>query len=159
MARPKKVHRYDYTIRTLAYYQQQGGIFNDIITILLKLRQTCTRDRIGTPASILNEATFIVDDSKSAGSDIIADMQEFKQLNNDRITSGRMDLIFACIYVLAFRDLSEGARREVIRLMVHRVVDVGELFKLAEAQEPQEEPRPLVTTRTRVTYNPMKVEG
>lgn len=139
MARPKKVHRYDYTIRTLAYYQQQGGIYNDIITILQKLRQTCTRDRIGTPASILNEATFIVDDSKTAGSDIIADMQEFKLLNNDRITSGTMDLIFACIYVLAFRDLTEGARLEVFRLMDHRVVDVGELFKLAESQEPQEE--------------------
>lgn len=52
-----------------------------------------------------------------------------------------MDLIFACIYVLAFRDLTEGARREVIRLMDHRVVDVNDLFKLAEGQEPQPKQR------------------
>ena len=139
MARPKKVHRYDYTIRTLAYYQLQGGIFNDIITILQKLRQTCFRDRISSPASILNEATFIVDDSMSAGSDIISDMQEFKKMNKERLSSGTIDLIFACIYVLAFNNLTEGARREVLRLMDHRVVDVGELFKLAEAQETHEE--------------------
>lgn len=139
MARPTKVHRYDYTFRTLAYYQQQGGIYNDIITILQNLRQTCTRDRIGTPASILNEATYIMDDSKSVGSDIISDMREFKHLNSERMTSGTIDLIFACIYVLAFNELSEGARHEIIRLMDHRKVDVSELFKLAESQETQEE--------------------
>lgn len=142
MARPKKVHKYDYTIRTLAYYQQKGGLYNDIITILQNERQNNQRDRLNPPATILNEACYMIDDSNTSGSDIIADMEEFKHLNHERLSSGTIDLIFACVYVLAYNDLSEGARHEIIRLMDHRYVDVTPLFMLAEAQEPQKEVEP-----------------
>ena len=49
----------EYTIRTLAYYQEKGGVYNDIISVLQRMR----RDRrlTGSIQSYLNDACFMFD--------------------------------------------------------------------------------------------------
>lgn len=60
----KKLCREKYTIRTLSFYQEQGGIFNDLITHLTKLRLKPQHRGMPSPASLLNEACFVLDSSK-----------------------------------------------------------------------------------------------
>ena len=60
----KKLCREKYTIRTLAFYQEQGGVFNDLITYLTKLRMQPKNRGMASPASLLNEACYALDNSK-----------------------------------------------------------------------------------------------
>ena len=60
----KKLCRDQYMIRTLSYYQAQGGIFNDLITYLTQLRMQPKNRGMAAPAALLNEACFALDSSK-----------------------------------------------------------------------------------------------
>lgn len=60
----KKLCREEYTIRTLSFYQEQGGIFNDLITHLTKLRKQPQNRGMQQPVTLLNEACFVLDSSK-----------------------------------------------------------------------------------------------
>lgn len=60
----KKLCREEYTIRTLSFYQEQGGIFNDLITHLTKLRKQPQNRGMQPPVTLLNEACFVLDSSK-----------------------------------------------------------------------------------------------
>ena len=51
----------EYNIRSLAYYQAEGGVYNEIITILTKLRKEPKFRGLPTPAKSLNEACFLYD--------------------------------------------------------------------------------------------------
>lgn len=53
-----KINRVEYDIRTLAYYQQEGGVYNDIITVLSKLRNDAKYRGLPAPAKVLNEGTY-----------------------------------------------------------------------------------------------------
>jgi len=53
--------RNEYSLHTLAYYQKQGGIYSDILTILLKLRDDPVTSRTLAPNRVLNEATWLFD--------------------------------------------------------------------------------------------------
>lgn len=51
----------DYMLRTLSYYQSEGGVYNDIITVLLKVRKLPGYQMMPVPARILNESVFYWD--------------------------------------------------------------------------------------------------
>lgn len=53
------INKDEYTIRTLAFYQEKGGVYNDIISVLQRMR----RDRRLTASiqSYLNDACFVYD--------------------------------------------------------------------------------------------------
>ena len=51
----------DYNIRSLAYYQAEGGVYNEIITVLTKMRSEPKFRGLPTPAKSLNEACFLYD--------------------------------------------------------------------------------------------------
>lgn len=58
MKRAKKINRDEYDIRTLSYYQMQGGIYNELITYLTQLRSKPEHRGMPSPAVLLNEACF-----------------------------------------------------------------------------------------------------
>ena len=51
----------EYNIRSLAYYQAEGGVYNEIITVLTQLRKEPKFRGLPTPAKSLNEACFLYD--------------------------------------------------------------------------------------------------
>lgn len=51
----------EYDIRSLAYYQAEGGVFNDIITVLTQMRKEPKFRGLPSPAKSLNEACFLYD--------------------------------------------------------------------------------------------------
>jgi len=56
--------RDEYSLHTLAYYQKQGGIFSDVITILMKLRDDPVTSRSLAPNRALNEASWLFEVNK-----------------------------------------------------------------------------------------------
>ena len=65
----RKPQRNRYMIRTLSYYQSQGGIYNDLITYLTNLRQQPKYRGIPGPAELLNDACFVLDYSQTMSDD------------------------------------------------------------------------------------------
>lgn len=53
-----KISKEKFSIRTLTYYQEQGGVYNDIITVLTKLRNEPRHRGLPAPVSILNDACY-----------------------------------------------------------------------------------------------------
>ena len=51
----------EYNIRSLAYYQAEGGVYNEIITVLTKMRSEPKFRGLPTPAKSLNEACYLYD--------------------------------------------------------------------------------------------------
>lgn len=54
----KKIDRNNYDIRTLTYYQREGGVYNDIITILTKMRGEPQFRGMPSPAKALNNGCY-----------------------------------------------------------------------------------------------------
>ena len=65
-----KKHKDEYSIRTLAYYQREGGIFNELITILQRIRASNGESRLSSPNKLLNTACEMYDYCLSYCSDI-----------------------------------------------------------------------------------------
>lgn len=66
MDKKDKKYRDDYSLRTLAYYQRKGGIYNDLITILQRLREEPRmlhgiRIDLPSPKQILNTVSRAYD--------------------------------------------------------------------------------------------------
>ena len=53
-----KISKEKFSIRTLTYYQEQGGVYNDIITVLTKLRNEPRHRGLPAPVSIINDACY-----------------------------------------------------------------------------------------------------
>lgn len=53
--------RSEYSLRTLAYYQKQGGVYSNLITILMQLRDDPKTSRVLAPNKVLNEASWLFD--------------------------------------------------------------------------------------------------
>ena len=51
----------EYNIRSLAYYQAEGGVYNEIITVLTQMRKEPKFRGLPVPAKSLNEACFLYD--------------------------------------------------------------------------------------------------
>ena len=60
MDKKSKKYKDDYSLRTLAYYQREGGIYNELITILQRIRSERGR-RTLAPSKVLNLACEIYD--------------------------------------------------------------------------------------------------
>lgn len=60
MEKKSKKYKDDYSLRTLAYYQREGGIYNELITILQRIRSERGR-RTLAPSKVLNLACEIYD--------------------------------------------------------------------------------------------------
>ena len=61
MEKKKSKYKNDYSLRTLAYYQREGGIYNELITILQRMRVGKDGRKILPPKEILNAATGAFD--------------------------------------------------------------------------------------------------
>ena len=61
----KKRCRDQYMIRSLSYYQGEGGIYNDLITYLTQLRRQPRHRGMAAPAALLNEACYQLDYSQT----------------------------------------------------------------------------------------------
>ena len=61
MDKKKRKHKDDYSLRTLAYYQREGGVYNELITILQRMSAGKGGRKILPPKEILNAATGAFD--------------------------------------------------------------------------------------------------
>ena len=61
MDKKKSKYKDDYSLRTLAYYQREGGIYNELITILQRMRVGKGGRKMLPPKEILNAATEAFD--------------------------------------------------------------------------------------------------
>jgi len=56
-----RISKDEYDIRTLAYYQAKGGVYNELITVLTLLRNDPKNRGMAMPAKVLNEACYQYD--------------------------------------------------------------------------------------------------
>lgn len=89
MNKKKNKYQDDYSLRTLAYYQREGGVYNDLITILQRIRDTPRRLRgieIGfpTPNKVLNIVSRAYDECLDICTD---DQGHFYSFTEDNIES------------------------------------------------------------------------
>ncbi len=92
-----KISKEKFSIRTLAYYQEQGGVYNDIITVLTQLRNEPRYRGLPAPVSILNEACY----------HLAVMEQMFKKSFEDTknyIAGFKDDLILCVVSILADND-------------------------------------------------------
>ena len=61
MDKKKSKYKDDYSLRTLAYYHREGGIYNEVITILQRIKAEKGNGRLLPPAKILNLASEAYD--------------------------------------------------------------------------------------------------
>ena len=85
MDKKKSKYKNDYSLRTLAYYQREGGIYNDLITILQRIRnERPASPRFPSPNKILN----IVSEAYDACIDICSDEEGYiYSFTEDNISS------------------------------------------------------------------------
>lgn len=77
MDKKKSKYKDDYSLRTLAYYEREGGVYNELITILQRMRTGKGGRKILPPNKILNAATdafdIYMDQCKDEENDTIID--------------------------------------------------------------------------------------
>lgn len=73
----------EYNIRSLAYYQAEGGVYNDIITILTKMRSEPEFRGLPSPAKSLNEACFLYDMMQQRDLDLEEEKKYISEINGD----------------------------------------------------------------------------
>ena len=77
MDKKKSKYKDDYSLRTLAYYQREGGVYNDLITVLQRIRTKNGGRKLLAPNKILNAATdafdMYMDRCRDNETDIIVD--------------------------------------------------------------------------------------
>lgn len=73
----------EYDIRSLAYYQAEGGVYNDIITILTKMRSEPEFRGLPSPAKSLNEACFLYDMKQQRDLDLEEEKKYISEINGD----------------------------------------------------------------------------
>ena len=72
----------EYNIRSLAYYQAEGGVYNEIITVLTQMRKEPMFRGLPTPAKSLNEACFLYD-LKSKDLSLEDEKKYLSEINGD----------------------------------------------------------------------------
>lgn len=112
----KKINWDEYNIRTLAFYQKQGGVYSDLITVLQKARtdkSVVSYIPKHTPARILNIASYIADlamaDKANSAQLIEAQKQDYsRRLKDDQY------LVFSIVYILIGDTDCEGANKQLM---------------------------------------------
>ena len=73
----------EYNIRSLAYYQAEGGVYNEIITVLTKMRSEPEFRGLPSPAKSLNEACFLYDMKQQRDLDLEEEKKYISEINGD----------------------------------------------------------------------------
>ena len=111
----------EYMIRTLSYYQSQGGIYSEIITLLMQLREKKGyRNLIPLPAKVLNAASYYYDEMKD-GNYVIPD-------SKSRI------LIASVVVIIAAADNNEDIRQKMMDLVENDKTYFTHFAKLLKKQ-------------------------
>ena len=111
----------EYMIRTLSYYQSQGGIYSEIITLLMQLREKKGyRNLIPLPAKVLNAASYYYDEMKD-GNYVIPD-------SKSRI------LIASVVVIIAAVDNNEDIRQKMMDLVENDKTYFTHFAKLLKKQ-------------------------
>ena len=111
----------EYMIRTLSYYQSQGGIYSEIITLLMQLREKKGyRNLIPLPAKVLNAASYYYDEMKD-GIYVIPD-------SKSRI------LIASVVVIIAAADNNEDIRQKMMDLVENDKTYFTHFAKLLKKQ-------------------------
>ena len=112
----KKIKWDEYNLRTLAFYQKQGGVYSDLITVLQKARtdrNVVTYIPRHTPARLLNMASYIADlvmeDKDNSAQLIDSEKQRFACLHKDD-----QYLLFSIVYILIGNQDCEGAKQKLM---------------------------------------------
>lgn len=120
----KKITWDEYNIRTLSYYQKQGGMFSDLITVLQKARtnkSVLTYIPKHTPARLLNIASYIADL-------VMADKENSAQLLDKEIqkypTRYKDDqyLVFSILYVMIGDSDCDGANNLLMQFVGSSII-------------------------------------
>ncbi len=99
MGKKKDIDVFD--IRTLSFYQQEGGVYNELITILTKLRSNSNVRLSMPPAKVLNEACRICDKfNKSSKKNYIKDLDYWWETLGREGNIERL-VIFSTMYILS----------------------------------------------------------
>ena len=120
----KKIKWDEYNLRTLAFYQKQGGVYSDLITVLQKARtdrNVVTYIPKHTPARLLNMASYIaalvMEDKENSARLIDLEKQKLANLHKED-----QCLIFSIVYIL-IGDLDiEGANQELMEYIGTSVI-------------------------------------
>ena len=112
----KKINWDEYNIRTLTFYQKQGGVYSDLITVLQKARtdkNVVTYIPRHTPARLLNMASYIaalvMEDKENSARLIDLEKQKLANLHKED-----QCLIFSIVYILIGNLDIEGANQKLM---------------------------------------------
>lgn len=111
----KTINWDEYNIRTLAYYQKQGGVYSDLITVLQKARTDYTvlgRTPRRSPTLLLNIASYIVD-CVMADKDNSAKVIEKVRHDFDVMMKDDCSLVFSIVIILLGETNCEEAISEL----------------------------------------------
>lgn len=120
-----------YKIRTLSFYQKEGGVYNDLITLLANLRSDSKIRLSMSPVKVLNEACRLRDELKDT------DFPEFRSaFDSSWETWGRVGFIermvvFSTIYVL--NDYYRNAKPPLLLQLELSLAHDTAVFPLFEA--------------------------
>lgn len=93
-----KISKEKFSIRTLTYYQEQGGVYNDIITVLTKLRNEPRHRGLPAPVSILNDACYHLA--------VMDQMFKHSYEDTEKYLSGIKDNLLLCVMsILADKEV------------------------------------------------------
>lgn len=106
-----KISKEKFSIRTLTYYQEQGGVYNDIITVLTKLRNEPRHRGLPAPVSIINDACYHLA--------VMEQMFKHSYEDTEKYLSGIKDNLILCVmWILADKEVLHFS--PLINLYVNR---------------------------------------
>ena len=89
-----------YSIRTLSFYQKEGGVYNDLITVLTSLRSDSNIRLNMSPVKVLNEACRLRDELKDIDFPEFRDAFDIAWETWGRVGFVERLVVFSSIYVL-----------------------------------------------------------
>lgn len=106
----KKISKEEFDIRTLAFYQAQGGILSDLITVMMRLRGKSRYRGMLPPAKALNETCYQLEIYKSEGVE--------SAMKVDNLLVMNLMLVLSVFY--SFDDLQEALQKKVLNDTLYR---------------------------------------
>ena len=141
----KKINWDEYNIRTLAYYQKQGGVFSNLITVLQKARtdkSIVSYIPKHTPALMLNVASYIADLAMADKANSAQLIRDEKERYANRMKQDQY-LVFSIVYILIGDTDCEGANKELMS-----TIGTSTIYKKLYAAYSKEAVKDIVPLRT-----------
>ena len=116
----------EYMIRTLSYYQSQGGIYSEIITLLMQLREKKGyRNLIPLPAKVLNAASYYYDETKDGNYDLACGTPNI--------------LVESVVTIMAAADNNKEVKKKMLEVVKNDEKFFPHFTKLLEKLEKQDD--------------------